>query len=102
MTEQAQGVVTDQRTHSRYEITAGGKLAGFLNYKEANGRRDLVHTEVGAQFEGQGLAAQLVRGALDEARASGRKIVPSCSYVAKFVERHPDYQDLVVSRQDPD
>jgi len=98
MNDKASVVVTHARANSRYEITTGGAPAGFLNYRQKPGQLELVHTEIDPQYEGQGLAAQLVRGALDDARASGHKIVPSCSYVAKFVERHPDYQDLVAAQ----
>jgi predicted GNAT family acetyltransferase len=76
-------------------VTSGGSLAGFLTYRGSENRLDLVHTEILPEYEGKGLAAQLVGQALDDVRASGRQVVPSCSYVAKFVQRHPQYQDLV-------
>ena len=55
----------------------------------------LVHTEVFAAFSGQGHAAVLARGALDDARARGLTVVPSCPYVASYIGKHPDYADLV-------
>lgn len=95
MNPQAPVVVANQRASHRYEVRSGNALAGFLDYRQSPGQLDLVHTEIDPAYEGQGLAAQLVRGALDDARATGHKVVPSCSYVAKFLQRHPEYQDLV-------
>ena len=48
------------------------------------------------RFEGQGLGARLARFALDDARERGLRVVPLCPFIAAFVKRHPEYQDLVV------
>ncbi|MCM2275341.1 MAG: N-acetyltransferase, partial [Candidatus Didemnitutus sp.] len=58
------------------------------------GRQIFTHTLVPPQLRGRGLAEALVRRALDDARAAGRKVVPACSYVDVFIQRHPDYQAL--------
>jgi predicted GNAT family acetyltransferase len=47
------------------------------------------------ELRGRGIAEQLVRAALADARTAGNKVVPACSYVAKFIERHHEYQDLL-------
>lgn len=86
--------VENQPERHRYEVTSGGTLAGFMTYRQEGERLDLVHTEILPEYEGQGLAAQLVARALDDVRARGQLVVPSCSYVAQFVQRHPQYQDL--------
>lgn len=98
MNTEAKVVVSNQPALNRYELRTGGELAAFLDYRTSAGQLDLVHTEVDPRFEGQGLGAKLVQGALDDARASGHKVVPSCSFVAKFVQRHAGYQDLVAAR----
>jgi predicted GNAT family acetyltransferase len=82
---------------ARYEIELDGQVAGFIDFRDQGGALRLVHTEVEPAHEGKGLAAQLVQQALDDVRRSGRTIVPSCSYVARFIERHPTYGDLVAS-----
>lgn len=79
----------------RYEIELDGQVAGFIDYLDDGGPVRLVHTQVQPEHEGQGVAAQLVQHALDDVRQSGRKVVPTCPYVARYIERHPDYQDLV-------
>ena len=56
---------------------------------------DLVHTEVPEDFSGQGHAATLARGALADARERGLRVVPSCPYVASYIEKHPEHADLV-------
>ena len=81
----------------RYEIHVDGTFAGFTQALDRGGDVvDMPHTVVFDEFEGQGLASQLVTGALDDLRSQGQKIVPTCPYVAAFVEKHSDYADLLV------
>lgn len=87
--------VTDNPDAKRYEITVGGRLAGFADYRRLSGRLVFTHTEIGDGFEGQGLGGRLVGAALDSARAAGTPIVPRCPFVAGYIERHPEYRDLV-------
>lgn len=79
---------------SRYELPVEGDVA-VLVYRRQGDVLQLIHTEVPRQFEGRGLASKLVRGALDDIRAHGQKIVPRCSYVSVWLKRHPEYQNLV-------
>ncbi|MEH3032457.1 MAG: GNAT family N-acetyltransferase [Aeromicrobium erythreum] len=80
----------------RYEIHVDGELAGFTQAKEReDGVLVFPHTVVLDAFEGQGLASRLVTEALNDVRAKGRTIDPQCPYVARFVEKHPEYADLV-------
>jgi predicted GNAT family acetyltransferase len=83
--------------NSRYEVHVDGEVAG---YSEAKDRDDGVvlfsHTVVDDEYEGQGLASQLVAGALDDIRQRGRRIEVTCEYVEDFLEKHAEYQDLVV------
>lgn len=80
----------------RYEIHVDGVFAGLTEAHEDGGEIvTFPHTKVFDEFEGQGLASQLVAGALDDVRARGKKIVAECPYVARFVEKHPDYADLL-------
>lgn len=87
--------ITDQPERERYEIAIGGELAGFVQYAERDDALEFVHTEVLPAFEGRGVAGRVAQFALDDARRRGRKVVPSCSYIARYIERHPDLQDLV-------
>jgi uncharacterized protein len=90
--------MADRPEQERYEIAVDGELAGFVEYRERDGALDLVHTEVLPAFEGRGLAGRVAQFALDDARRRGRRVVPSCSYIARYIERHPELQDLVAGR----
>lgn len=73
----------------RYELTVAGTLAVFADYTDAPGHVDFIHTETLPGYQGAGLAKVLVRYALDDVVASGKRIVPSCPFVASFVQQHP-------------
>lgn len=87
--------VTHDPDKRRYEIRVDGELVGYTEYVERGGRLLFVHTETDPERHGQGLGSELVRGALEQVRASGRSIVPLCPFVASYVERHPGFEDLV-------
>ncbi len=87
------GVVDNPEKH-RYELTVGDDLAGVSVYRDDGSVRTFVHTEVEPRYEGQGLAGRLATAALDDVRARGLTVVASCPYVAQFIQRHPEYQDL--------
>lgn len=91
-------LVRDAPDRSRFEITVDGKLAGFSEYRSRPGRIVFTHTEVGDAYQGRGLAAKLVRAALDRARRLGLEVTPLCPYVAEYIRRHPEYLDLVDER----
>jgi predicted GNAT family acetyltransferase len=63
-------------------------------YRDRGDQRVFYHTKVDDAFAGQGLAARLVEQALTDARASGKRIVPVCSYVAEFLQKHDDFADI--------
>jgi predicted GNAT family acetyltransferase len=87
--------VTDRPEELRYEIDVDGEVAGFINYRRDEGVVEMVHTDVAPKWEGKGVGATLVQGALDDVRARGLKVRPYCPFVAKYIHRHPEYQDLV-------
>lgn len=78
----------------RYELRDGEHVPGFTQYRLPDDQRvDFIHTEVDAAYGGRGLASDLVRFALDDVRASGKRIVPHCPYVAAWIKRHPGVVD---------
>lgn len=79
----------------RFEAAAEGGR-GRLEYRSADGVMTLVHTEVDPALEGHGVAAALVRAALDHARAQGLKVDPACDYARSYMERHPETRALHV------
>ena len=64
-------------------------------YVMSDGRMIFTHTFVPPELRGQGIAERIVRFALDDARSQGLKVTPACSYVARFIDRHGEYRDLV-------
>lgn len=88
--------VRDNTEASRFEIVADdGAVAGFIDYRRDGDVIDMVHTEIGDAYEGQGLGGKLARGALDLVRGAGSKVVPSCPFIKGWIEKHEDYQDLL-------
>ncbi len=79
--------VTHNAAAHRYEAVVDGHLS-ICEYELAGGKMVFTHTVVPPELRGRGIAEKLVRAALADARAEGRKVVPACSYVAKFLERH--------------
>jgi hypothetical protein len=79
---------------SRYEAAIGGHLA-IAEYRLEDDRVIFTHTFVPPELRGQGVAEELVRTALDEARREGRRVVPQCSYVALFIRRNPEFRSLM-------
>ncbi len=87
--------VIDVQDRSRFEIQVGGEVAGFTEYRRRPGLIAFVHTLIDPRFEGRGLASQLVRTALSQARSDGLSVMPFCPFVRGYIERHTEYLDLV-------
>ena len=87
--------VTDVPQAGRYEVRAGDRVLGLTAYQRRGDQVVFTHTEVDPDTEGGGVGSTLVRGALDDVRAHGLRVVPRCSFVRGYIERHPDYADLV-------
>ena len=80
---------------NRFEVHVDGELAGFAEYVDSGDQRIFFHTEIGENFGGRGLASTLIKAALTETRSDGKRIVPVCPYVARWVRGHDDFADSV-------
>jgi hypothetical protein len=89
-------VVCDNPAVGRYELFVDGELAGLAVYTLSGDTMTIPHTEVQPRYEGRGLGARLAKFALDDARRRGLRVVPRCPFIAAYIERHPEYADLVV------
>lgn len=87
--------IVDNTTENRFEILLDGKVAGFADYRLLPTKVVFTHTEVLPAYEGQGLAGKLVGQALQTSADTGLRVVPLCPYVAQYIERHPEFKDLV-------
>jgi predicted GNAT family acetyltransferase len=81
----------------RFEIALPGGALAFADFEVRGGAVLFPHTVVPPAHEGQGLGSALVRASLDWARAEGLKVVPLCSFYARYMERHPEARDLLAS-----
>ena len=81
--------VVDNRERNRYELTVEGETA-FLDYSRKADSIILVHTEVPPALRGHHVGDALVKAALERAAADGLKVVPVCSFVRKYMEKHPN------------
>jgi hypothetical protein len=85
--------VVDNPTRSRFEMALDGGTA-FASYRRAGDVLIVPHTEVPAQLEGRGFGSMLVKGVLELARAKGLKVRPACPFLADYMRRHPEYEDV--------
>jgi predicted GNAT family acetyltransferase len=86
--------VRDNAERHRFELDADGHVA-FSTYRREDGVLTVLHTEVPKALEGRGIGSRLARGMLDIARAQGLKVRPLCSFVKAYIDRHPEYADLL-------
>ncbi len=85
----------DDPAGNRYELLIDGVRAGDLHYLPTRGAVVLVHTEIAPDLEGQGFGGRLIAGALEDLRTRELIIIPVCPVVRSYLERHPEYADLL-------
>lgn len=96
VTKRAKVTIRDNTAENRYEALGEfGAVAGFAEYQKASGLITFTHTEVGAAFAGQGIGSSLVGGALADVRMTGLTVRSRCDFVKGYIEKHPEYHDLV-------
>ena len=86
--------VRDNKAASRYELAVGGDVA-IAVYQQRGDVIAFTHTEVPPELEGHGVGSTLIKGALADVRARGLAVIPACEFVAAYLERHPEEQDLL-------
>jgi predicted GNAT family acetyltransferase len=96
MSEPEQIEVRHNQAAQRFEAGTDEGLAMAV-YRPGAGVITFTHTEVPEALEGRGIGSRLARTALDYARAEGLKVRPLCPFIAGYIQRHPEYQDLVVA-----
>ena len=90
-----ENVVRDNKQEQQFEMALGAGKTAFIRYAEAGeGVVELTHTEVPEEFEGKGIGGRLVKGTFEILRAENMRMVPSCPFIAAYVQRHPEYQSL--------
>jgi predicted GNAT family acetyltransferase len=92
-------VVRNDDRH-RYDAIFEGRVVGFAAYRTTPGRTILTHTEVDDADRRRGIGSALARGALEDLRARGERVIPQCPFIADFIKRNPDFADLVAPTED--
>jgi len=87
--------VVDNKGRGRYEAHLGEEVAGVLTYTLEDGVLVLPHTGVEPRYEGRGIGGRLAKTALDDARERGLKVAPWCPFIAAYIEKNPEYTDLI-------
>ena len=86
--------IVNNKAQHRYELTIEGHLAATY-YEIADGVITFVHTEVPPELGGKGIGSKLIKGALDQVRSDGFKVIARCPFVKAFIGKNPAYQDLL-------
>jgi hypothetical protein len=86
--------VSDNTAKSHYELNVDGHIA-FVDYRLRPDKIILVHTEVPSELGGRGVGSKLARGTLDAVRRRGLKADVRCDFLASYIQKHPEYADLV-------
>ncbi len=86
--------VADDPARSRYELRVGGETA-IAVYQRRGDTLVFTHTQVPPALEGRGIGSALVEGALADVRSRQLKVRPDCPFVAAYIDRHPEEQDLL-------
>ena len=95
LTDKTGAPVTVTKESDKFTIAVDGNPAGLTAYADQDNQRVFPHTEVDDAFEGRGLATIVIGEALAQTKAEGLRIVPMCPTVAAYVEKHPEYADIV-------
>ncbi|MDE0879812.1 MAG: GNAT family N-acetyltransferase [Sphingomonas bacterium] len=86
--------VEDNRSEQEFTLSIEGETA-VAAYQREGDTIVFTHTKVPEPIEGQGVGSRLIRAALDSARDQGLNVVPQCQFVAAYIDRHPEYRDLL-------
>jgi predicted GNAT family acetyltransferase len=89
--------VVDVPEASRYELRLDGKLIGLAAYRRRDDQIAFTHTEVEESCEGHGFGSRLAAAALEDVRAQGIEVIPLCPFIAHYIGRHPEYEQLIPS-----
>lgn len=87
--------VRNNRAEQEFELDIGGRRA-VAAYQREGQVVVFTHTDVPPELEGHGAGSRLVRGALDQTRDAGLRVIAQCRFVAAFIDKHPEYQALLV------
>jgi predicted GNAT family acetyltransferase len=80
---------------NRFELDLNDRMA-VAYYQLSPGVITFTHTEGPPELSGHGIGSNLVRSALQAARAQGLKVVAKCPFVAAYMAKHAEFNDLLL------
>ena len=90
---------SESENRGKFFIEENEKQIALMTYKKSGERLITIdHTEVDSNFRGEGLGEDLVEAGVKFARENDLKIVPSCPFARKVIERKPEFQDILANR----
>lgn len=95
MTDEREIEIRDAPGEGSYVIDVDGSRAGKAEYRMRDGRHVFTHTEIDEEHSHEGLASKLVKFALDDVRSKEGQVVPLCPFFAAYIQRHPEYEEIV-------
>jgi uncharacterized protein len=97
--DETRSEIVDVPEKSRYELYRDGALLGFMDYSLDGDTFIALHTEIDPAYAGHGIGGELVTQVLDRVRDTGLMVRPLCPFVKRFLQRHREYDDIVVPRK---
>ncbi len=91
--------VVDNPDRSQYEVMLDGETVGFAAYNRTPDGVLLPQVEVRSDLNGRGIGSALAKGTLDDIRRHRQRAVPLCPFLVDYIARHPEYQDLLATKQ---
>lgn len=88
--------ITDAPDRQRFEARDDGKLMGIVTYRLTGDVIVYTHTEVEPEHEGKGIGSRLAKAVMEDARSRRRTVAPLCPYLSKWLQKHPEYDDILV------
>jgi len=86
--------VRNNKVQRRFELDVEGQVA-FASYRETPQAVIITHTETPRALRGRGIASELVKGALELIRTDGHKVIAGCAFVVDYLNKHPEYRELM-------
>jgi uncharacterized protein len=96
---ESQPQVVDNAQAGQFEIRLDGERAGVAVYSRQGSIISFSHTVIDSRHSGHGLGSALARGALDAARTDGLSVLPFCPFIRAYIEKHPEYIELVPAHE---
>jgi predicted GNAT family acetyltransferase len=91
--------VIHNEAEDRFETWIDGQLSK-LDYMQDGNTIVMTHVGVHPEHRGQGVAGRLTEVALEYAKEKSFRVIPMCPYIATYIRRNPQYEELTKQRAD--